>query len=96
MFDDVRNMNRSLNRNYFEVYLKASEDFLARRNKKGLYSGDADLVVGRGIAIEEPKSADLVFDLDHDLSPPKSMADRMLNRLNERFWRRGHEIQHES
>lgn len=96
MFDDVRQVNRTLNQNYLEVYLKASEGLLAQRNKKGLYSGQADLVVGRGIIYEEPRKPDVLIDLDVELGSPKQLAEKVLQQLKDRFWRRGHEVQHQS
>ena len=68
MFDAVREWNRTNIKNYLEIYVKVSPETLAKRNQKSLYSnaqsGEQKHVHGFDLAIEEPKSPDLIIEND--------------------------------
>lgn len=65
LFKESFMFNRTLSKDYFEIYLKCELDELFKRDKKGLYSraraGEIKDVVGVDIAFDEP-NADLVID----------------------------------
>ncbi|MWV61809.1 adenylyl-sulfate kinase [Helicobacter saguini] len=65
MFNEIYEFNRANLSNYVEIYVKCDFDELARRDKKGLYtgalSGDVKDVVGVDISFDEPQ-ADFVID----------------------------------
>jgi adenylylsulfate kinase-like enzyme len=73
MFDSVREWNAENIENYFEVYIKVSDDVLRQRNQKNLYSsatsGEMSNVHGFDLAIEEPKAPNLVLVNDGNLAP---------------------------
>ena len=75
MFDSVRTWNAEEIENYFEVYIKVPHSVLKQRNQKNLYtsatSGEASNVHGFDLAIEEPKTPDLVMINDGNLAPEK-------------------------
>ncbi len=73
MFEEVRQWNRQNNPNYFEVYLKVSEEIRLKRDLKGLYSSCKDFVINNE-NYEEPQCPDLIFDAEqkHD---PKDIAE---------------------
>ncbi|WP_158968183.1 adenylyl-sulfate kinase [Paraglaciecola sp. L3A3] len=86
MFDDVRAWNAQNISSYLEVYVKVSPEVLHQRNQKNLYS-DAETdnavnIVGFDIAVQEPKSPDLVLVNDGEVSP-ESLADQILNLIKE-------------
>lgn len=60
---------------YFEIYIRASIDFLASRETKGLYAGarrgEIPDVVGVDIPWHEPQHADLVIDAENAPRPDK-------------------------
>lgn len=56
MFKENYDFNRQHIERYFEVYVKCSMEELKKRNKKGLYSGKIENVVGLDIPIDEPNS----------------------------------------
>jgi len=68
MFDKCREWNRSNLKNYFEIYLKVSQNELQKRNQKKLYSQvlkkTIKNVVGVDISFEEPKNPDLIIQND--------------------------------
>ena len=72
MFDSVRAWNAENIENYFEVYIKVSSDVLKQRNQKNLYlsatSGEVTNVHGFDLAVEEPKTPDLVLINDGGLA----------------------------
>lgn len=92
MFDMVRDQNRKMNRNYFEIYIKASDELLQQRNKKSLYSSGAQAVVGKDIAIEEPKHPDVILSGAEDL---KTAAPALAKDIERKFWRGANEVQHQ-
>lgn len=73
MFDHIREWNRNHIAGYYEVYVKTSPDVLAKRDQKGLYSGNTNEVhkevVGIQFQFEEPKCADLILENDGVVSP---------------------------
>ena len=69
MFDDVRQWNRKQIKDYIEIYLRVQWDTLYKRDQKGLYSKKGGQVVGKDMACELPKTADIVIDNDGLLTP---------------------------
>lgn len=78
MFNEVYEFNRTKLKNYTEIYIKCDFDELARRDKKGLYtgavSGAVKDVVGVDISFDEP-CANLVID--------NSARDNLEQKVNE-------------
>jgi adenylylsulfate kinase len=66
IFPAAQAWNRANYRQYFEVYLRVSEEELHRRDVRGLYrqalAGTRENVVGVDIPFPEPPSPDLVVD----------------------------------
>ena len=62
MFDDVRGWNRDNIASYVEVYVKADNDTLIRRNQKQLYKSGADNVVGKSMEAQLPKNPHITID----------------------------------
>ncbi len=69
LFPEVWEWSRDHVADYFEVYVRAAPETLRRRDKKGLYSEDPGMVVGRGIRLPEPLGAHLVLDNDGPVAP---------------------------
>jgi len=84
MFDSVRQMNRSQVQNYFEIYLKADPKLLASRNQKNLYTAGKG-VMGVDLEIEEPKAADLTFNLGENGLPLSEMSRTASNKILQRL-----------
>lgn len=86
MFDEVRAWNAQNISSYLEIYVKVSPEILHQRNQKNLYSdaekGNAVNIVGFDIAVQEPKTPDLVLMNDGKVSP-ESLADKILNLIKE-------------
>ncbi len=76
MFDDVREWNRAHIPKYKEIYLKVPVEILTKRNQKGLYESVPDDLVGFGVAMDEPKSPDMVLINDGTVSP-QIMMDKI-------------------
>lgn len=88
MFDEVRDWNRENIENYFEVYLKVSEQVLLERNQKDLYNKAAQGLVqnmlGFDLDFEEPKHPNLVFNNDGQLTP-KQIIEKILESFSTNF-----------
>ncbi len=73
MFQSIRDWNRENIKNYCEIYLQVPMGVLKKRNQKFLYSdiekGKTKNVWGVDIAVEEPKSPDILIINDGSLSP---------------------------
>jgi adenylylsulfate kinase-like enzyme len=84
MFDCVRNWNAENIGDYFEVYIKVSHDVLQQRNQKELYSdavkGKAVNVLGFDIAVQEPKTPNLVL-INDGLDSPEHLADKIFSTI---------------
>jgi adenylylsulfate kinase-like enzyme len=80
--------NRAHLPGYFEIYLKADVDFLARRESKALYArarrGEIADVVGVDIPWHAPAQPDLVIDAAA-APAPEALARRVLDALPERL-----------
>ena len=78
---DLLAWNRKNLSEYFEIYLKASQDLLHRRDQKNLYSmakkGETKNVVGIDIPWHAPQAPDLIFKADEEVQPQK-MAQRVI------------------
>lgn len=68
MIKELNEWNRTNLPNYFEVYLKVPRSELLRRDPKGIYqkfkAGEISNVAGFDLEVDEPESADIVFDFD--------------------------------
>jgi adenylylsulfate kinase-like enzyme len=88
MFDSVRQWNADNISDYFEVYIKVSDEVLIARNQKGLYStnttGEATNVHGFDLAaikqIETPKTPHLVIN-NNGLESPDVLVDKILAQI---------------
>ncbi len=80
--DDLLQWNRDNIAGYFEVYIKASFDFLRERDAKKFYSTSSDKVksnvVGIDIPWHEPKCPDITFEAS-DLIHPDILAQKILS-----------------
>ena len=78
---DLLAWNRKNLSEYFEIYLKASQDLLHRRDQKNLYSmakkGETKNVVGIDIPWHAPQAPDLIFKADEE-AQPQQMAQRVI------------------
>ena len=78
MFSELYKWNRENLPNYFEIYLKVPIAELRNRDPKGVYqsydSGKLSHVFGLDIAVDEPKTPDLLFDY----SKKKYTTDEMI------------------
>jgi len=82
LFHEVHDWNRAHIPGYFEVWLRAPADELARRDgDKRVYAGARGAVVGRQIAPELPRAPDLVLD-NHGATTPAAAARRILERAD--------------
>ncbi len=61
MFDEIREWNRNNIENYVEVFLDVDLEVLKKRNRKGLYTGKNNNIAGIDVAIEYPKTPDIVI-----------------------------------
>ena len=80
MFREVYEWNRANVRGYREIWVRASMETLAARDRRGLYHGEVPNVVGVDIPFDEPVAVDLVLDTDRG-TDPKHLADRILREL---------------
>ncbi len=69
IFPDVQKSIRSRVKNYFQVYLTASDEILKSRDKRGVYNNEKN-VVGKDIEFPTPYKSDLIIenDTNKDLS----------------------------
>lgn len=85
LFEEIFALNRANFTNYLEIYIKCDFAELARRDKKGLYSGalcgEIKNVVGVDIAFDEPRAH---FVLENSaLTDFESKANRLFKRVDE-------------
>lgn len=73
MFDEVRKWNRENIENYVEIFLDVELEVLKDRNQKGLYSQKGGNVAGIDIAIEYPKSPDIIIKNNENQSIEESV-----------------------
>lgn len=81
---DIRQWCRENIPGYLEVYIKAPQDLLRRRDVKGLYSASGKSkspVVGIDIPFQEPLSSDLVIDAAEG-AEPALLARRILEQAD--------------
>ncbi len=87
LFREVHAWNRSHLPGYLEVYLKTPLQELRRRDPKGIYSrfdaGALANVAGLDLPVDEPESADVVFDFVPGKSPA-ALADELIDVLMSR------------
>jgi adenylylsulfate kinase-like enzyme len=87
LFREVHAWNRSNLPGYLEVYLKTPLHELRRRDPKGIYSrfdaGALANVAGLDLPVDEPASADVVFDFVPGKSPA-ALADELVSVLMSR------------
>jgi len=88
LFREVHAWNRQNLPDYFEVYLKVPIDELRRRDPKGIYRAfDAGLlrsVAGLDLQVDEPNSADLIFEFTPGQTPA-ALADKLAAALADRL-----------
>lgn len=82
IFEDVMKENRTLFREYFQVYLDAPLELLKERDTKGLYKkaeeGVEKNVVGVDIPLPDMKDSDLTIKMNHDTPEPSKLASNIL------------------
>lgn len=61
MFHKIRNWNRKNINNYYEVYIKTPYKLIRKRNKKKLYLGKIENVIGKDIKAELPKRPNFIL-----------------------------------
>lgn len=64
LFHECHDWNRKNIKKYLEIFLDCPKSVLSGRDSKGLYTADADNVVGLHIAEEKPLKPDLVLNTD--------------------------------
>jgi len=64
MFNEVREWNRKIIENYLEIYLKVPLEILKKRDQKGLYSSNAENLMGISAEPELPQNPDIVIEND--------------------------------
>lgn len=74
MYSSVRDWNRENIENYQEIYIKAEQNTLLRRNQKGLYTTGKD-VVGVDLPFDEPKAPDITVCNDGDQTPEEIVSE---------------------
>jgi adenylylsulfate kinase len=88
LFREVHAWNRQNLPAYFEVYLKVPLHELRRRDPKGIYRGfDSGLlsnVAGLDLPVDEPNSADLIFEFTPGQTPA-ALADKLAAALADRL-----------
>ena len=99
MFNEIYVWNRKNLKNYFEVYLKVPLDELNLRDPKKIYQrykdGKLKNVAGLDLTVDEPLSADLIYDFD--LQPflwdsPKYLINSLMEELEKRSFLFEHKI----
>lgn len=75
MFDEIRDWNRNHIENYVEIFLDVDMEVLKLRNRKGLYSHKGGNIAGVDVAIEYPKSPDIVIKNDGSVSLKRSVQE---------------------
>lgn len=68
MFEETRQWNRAHIPQYKEIYIRVSGETLRRRNQKGLYTSEKN-VVGVDLPFDEPRHSDIVIDNEGDRTP---------------------------
>lgn len=88
LFKEVHAWNRENLPRYFEVFLNVPVEELRRRDPKGIYrrfdAGELTNVAGLDLAIDEPESANLVFEFE-----PNDSVSQFATRLIDRFREQG-------
>ena len=91
MFNEIYVWNRTNIKNYFEVYLKVPLDELSLRDHKKIYQryrdGELYNVAGLDMTVDEPLSADVVYDFDsHPFLwySPKNLVNKLMEDLEKR------------
>lgn len=79
LFHDIHELNRRITDSYFEVYLRVPYTELARRDVKGIYNKNAD-VVGIDIIPQFPLQPDIIID-NYGFITPESACDLILHQL---------------
>ena len=89
MFHEVRRWNRKHIEQYFEVYLKVSDQVRQQRDPKQLYQGYVDgnhtQMPGLDLAFEEPEDADLVLINEQGLDSITGVSLHIFEKLNARY-----------
>jgi len=89
MFEQVRNWNRKHNTNYFEVYLKTSQQVRLNRDPKKLYAshsqGNNAHMPGLDLNIELPEAPDLIIENNGDITTADKVAKHIFDAFSEQF-----------
>ena len=91
MFNEVYVWNRTNIKHYFEVYLKVPLEELSLRDHKEIYQryrdGELYDVAGLDMTVDEPLSADVVYDFDRQpflWYSPKNLVNNLIKDLEKR------------
>lgn len=84
MMDHARNYNKKIFKNYVEIFVKTNFSVLKQKNKKKLYVGKRQNVVGRDIKPEFPKSPHIIFNNNFrkDLKSQVKNLYRKIQKIN--------------
>lgn len=81
---DIREMNRNLFEQYFEIYVDVSKETLIKRDPKGLYAGylkgDVKDIVGMDIDFLPPGNSDMRID-NNEFVDLSVLTDAILEQL---------------
>ena len=91
MFNEIYVWNRTNIKNYFEVYLKVPVDELSLRDPKKIYQryrdGELYDVAGLDMTVDEPLSADVIYDFDRQpflWYSPKNLVNKLMEDLEKK------------
>lgn len=81
IFPDVQKSIRNRVENYYQVYLKASDETLKSRDDRGVYSNKKN-IVGIDIDFPEPYKSDLIIENDvNDGFVPDEIANKIAENI---------------
>lgn len=66
LFHHIHEYNRKNNKNYYEIFLDVDKEVLVKRNRKGLYAGNTQNVMGIHQQPEIPQNPDLIIKNDNE------------------------------
>lgn len=85
MFSDIRQKNRSLYKNYFEIFLEVSLKTLRSRDPKNIYknfdAGETKNVVGLDIPFENSQTQDMTIQNDNPKYCIETLAHDILAKI---------------
>ena len=80
MYNIVRKKNRSLIKNYIEIYIESELSEIERKGIKKIYRGNKKNIVGRDIKPQLPKSPD-VFIKNYFTKNTNDLAKELIKKI---------------